>query len=816
MKKVITFGTYDLLHEGHIRILERAKALGDYLIVGISTDKLNASKGKMSVFPEAQRLGYVRALKCVDEVFLEESLADKDLYINKYQADLLVMGDDWDGKFDWVSCETKYLKRTEGVSSTGIKTDISERYKVRKVLFGDTYIRKHYDCALSILNDMTAANIAPIFTTTKELPSGIDCDCIIYFNKPAIEPPKEYSEKVTVLIDHGASTLKWFLASKARFDFFDRIITAGPDHANALEKFFPGNSSASKVRSAGFIKSNEIFQPPKYSRIEISEKCGLDPNKPIILFAPTWHITANKDMNKSIQEISKLDNVITSLHPETAHLNVSDLNVCENINGMTLELMKHSDCVISDTSSTLFEACALNIPTIQILLREYSDNNSKLFDFPMVAGTCDLFIGGLPVKPKDIIKQVKDVIENESVYIEFYASIRKRLLSGTNISKDATKIIVQEIIRSCEIGKVEFEKSNDQLASDGLKDVHKGMGFARNKIISHACGNYKKIHASNYLEALEQSFKAVDIVEMDVVIGEDGLLVAHDGYENRYGFTNLFKKIATLDFLKSKFNKELTTFSVDDALEIIKGTKKTIVFDIKDVAGLYEVAAIEIVEKAKLSGVLDEIVIQAYDFENFSTLVKLGVKNVILAVWKVFYRDPLGDESYSFISKCYDANQQCIVGISIPYINKHMSLPSFKDSRMERYRAFWRRIYIHGAPYGQYSELLSNNYGVFADGFSAKNEFKDMPTGFDWVQYLFLNPGLIDAGVDNQVAAVNHYLDYGMNESRKNKYDVPKDFIWSKYLEKNPDLRQGGVTSVDSAKAHWTLYGHKEGRAYLD
>ena len=98
---VITFGTYDLFHIGHLRILERAAALGNRLVVGVSTDALNYSKkSKYPVFPEADRAAIVGALKVVDEVFLEESLELKGEYIKKYKADLLVMGEDWAGKFD--------------------------------------------------------------------------------------------------------------------------------------------------------------------------------------------------------------------------------------------------------------------------------------------------------------------------------------------------------------------------------------------------------------------------------------------------------------------------------------------------------------------------------------------------------------------------------------------------------------------------------------------------------------------------------------------------------------------------------------------
>ena len=84
MKKIITFGTYDLFHIGHLRILERARQEGDYLIVGVSSDELNDKKGKKAVFPLNERLEIVKSLKCVDEVFIEESLEEKDNYIRDY------------------------------------------------------------------------------------------------------------------------------------------------------------------------------------------------------------------------------------------------------------------------------------------------------------------------------------------------------------------------------------------------------------------------------------------------------------------------------------------------------------------------------------------------------------------------------------------------------------------------------------------------------------------------------------------------------------------------------------------------------------
>ncbi|UTW60016.1 adenylyltransferase/cytidyltransferase family protein [Kordiimonas sp. SCSIO 12603] len=130
MKRIITFGTYDLLHIGHIRLLKRAAALGDHLIVGVSSDELNISKkDRAPVYSTADRVEIIKALECVDEVFVEESLEKKGEYIQRFKADALVMGNDWEGKFDEYKplCEVVYLERTDGISTTQLIGDISER-----------------------------------------------------------------------------------------------------------------------------------------------------------------------------------------------------------------------------------------------------------------------------------------------------------------------------------------------------------------------------------------------------------------------------------------------------------------------------------------------------------------------------------------------------------------------------------------------------------------------------------------------------------------------------------------------------------------
>ncbi|TQR61345.1 adenylyltransferase/cytidyltransferase family protein [Campylobacter troglodytis] len=120
-KRVLTFGSFDLFHFGHLKLLERAAALGDELFVGISSDDLNfAKKGRTPIMTQQERAEIVASLRYVNVVFLEESLELKREYILRYEADVLVMGDDWAGKFDEFKdiCEVVYLPRTKNISTT--------------------------------------------------------------------------------------------------------------------------------------------------------------------------------------------------------------------------------------------------------------------------------------------------------------------------------------------------------------------------------------------------------------------------------------------------------------------------------------------------------------------------------------------------------------------------------------------------------------------------------------------------------------------------------------------------------------------------
>lgn len=126
MKTIITYGTFDLFHAGHLRLLKRLRAMGDRLIVGVSTDNFNASKGKKTIIPFNDRFEIILALSCVDLVIAEACWEQKATDITEHQVSILGMGDDWLGKFDDLSelCEVVYLPRTKGVSSTQIRNSL--------------------------------------------------------------------------------------------------------------------------------------------------------------------------------------------------------------------------------------------------------------------------------------------------------------------------------------------------------------------------------------------------------------------------------------------------------------------------------------------------------------------------------------------------------------------------------------------------------------------------------------------------------------------------------------------------------------------
>ena len=166
MKRVITYGTYDLLHEGHINLLRRAKELGDYLIVGVTSDSFDKGRGKLNVRNNVlERIEAVKATGYADEVIIEDYLGQKIDDIQRYDVDIFAIGSDWEGKFDYSNeyCKVVYLPRTEGISSTMLREQTEEIYRIGIV--GSGRIAKRFIPESKVVN---SANVTAVYDPNKE------------------------------------------------------------------------------------------------------------------------------------------------------------------------------------------------------------------------------------------------------------------------------------------------------------------------------------------------------------------------------------------------------------------------------------------------------------------------------------------------------------------------------------------------------------------------------------------------------------------------------------------------------------------------
>lgn len=217
MTRVITYGTYDLLHHGHIKLLERAKALGDYLIVGVTSDDFDKSRGKINVQQSLmERIEALRATGIPDEIIVEEYEGQKIDDIRRLNVDIFTVGSDWEGKFDYLKehCQVVYLPRTEGVSSSEVR---SEQRKIRMGFVGDyeTRILVKYYNECKFVNGIEIggvcardANIravlnSPDIYVTQDYDELLDhCDAIYVLSHPS-----EHYEQIKKAISHGVHVL---------------------------------------------------------------------------------------------------------------------------------------------------------------------------------------------------------------------------------------------------------------------------------------------------------------------------------------------------------------------------------------------------------------------------------------------------------------------------------------------------------------------------------------------------------------------------------------------------------------------------------
>ena len=133
-KKIITYGTFDMFHIGHLKLLQKLKSMADELIVAVSTDEFNESKGKKVMIPYEQRAEIIANIKCVDNVIPEENWEQKVTDIQQYNIDIFAIGDDWEGKFDFLNkhCKVIYLERTKNISTTQLKKSLTNFMSIPK------------------------------------------------------------------------------------------------------------------------------------------------------------------------------------------------------------------------------------------------------------------------------------------------------------------------------------------------------------------------------------------------------------------------------------------------------------------------------------------------------------------------------------------------------------------------------------------------------------------------------------------------------------------------------------------------------------
>lgn len=283
MKKVITYGTYDLLHYGHIRLLERAKALGDYLIVGVTSDDFDKTRGKINVQQSLmERIEAVRATGIADEIIVEEYEGQKIDDIKRLDVDIFTVGSDWKGYFDYLNefCDVVYLERTQGISSTEIR---SEKRQVRLGIVGESFMARKVADECSFVNGL---EISGIYTAdnsfeanNKKSSFGELCeesDALYIISKPTLhyEQIKEALNKgkhilcetpITILSEQFSEL--HLLAEKNKCILMDSIKTA---YATAysrmlfvakggkIGKIVSVDATATSLRDIELIKDNNI------------------------------------------------------------------------------------------------------------------------------------------------------------------------------------------------------------------------------------------------------------------------------------------------------------------------------------------------------------------------------------------------------------------------------------------------------------------------------------------------------------------------------------------------------------------------------
>ena len=263
MKKVITYGTYDLLHEGHINLLRRAKALGDYLIVGVTNDSFDRERGKLNVRNNVlERVEAVKATGIVDEVIIEDYVGQKIDDILKYDVDVFAIGSDWEGKFDYLSeyCEVVYLPRTEGVSSTMLRAE--SEVVVNIAIVGCGRIAQRF---YSEVDRVDAANVIALYDINREAAAALNESLV----SESVEEAVDRADAVYIATPHNLH----YQQAKYALEHGRHVLCETPmvlREAEAEELF-----AIAKERGLVLLEANKTAYSPAFNHLVTLVKSGL-------------------------------------------------------------------------------------------------------------------------------------------------------------------------------------------------------------------------------------------------------------------------------------------------------------------------------------------------------------------------------------------------------------------------------------------------------------------------------------------------------------------------------------------------------------
>ena len=226
MKKVITYGTYDLLHQGHINLLRRAKELGDYLIVGVTSDSFDRGRGKLNVKNNVlERVEAVKATGYADEVIIEDYLGQKIDDIQKYDIDIFAIGSDWEGKFDYLNeyCKVVYLPRTEGISSTMLRAESQTNFRIGIVGSGRIANRFVPESKVAVMNpDAEKAEVfakshgLTVYTDYEDLLRNVD---LVYVASPHLTH-YDYVKQALLANKHVLCEIPFMLSKEEALELY--------------------------------------------------------------------------------------------------------------------------------------------------------------------------------------------------------------------------------------------------------------------------------------------------------------------------------------------------------------------------------------------------------------------------------------------------------------------------------------------------------------------------------------------------------------------------------------------------------------------